>query len=283
MEDNIIGHNKIREYLDRCITTASLSHAYFFVGPRHVGKSTVARWFIERLNVSECIIAHTDDNSDDTQGASVEEIRDALSRMNHSTFDGKPRIIFLTNVESMNAQAGNALLKALEEPPIGTLFILCASHESRVLPTLLSRSNVLRFSLVPTSEISKKLADGSHNNREEIITLCAGRPGRALRMMNDAEYYLRIKKEQEFFRECERHPLWYRMLHAQALAQSDFLESGELYLHTQVVQILRSENRDALSSERCAYMIEFAARFSALFNVSALQSSRNFADRLFIS
>jgi len=84
----------------------------------------------------------------------IRELRLALSR---SLSGGKKRVVIVSEADMMNPQAQNAFLKTLEEPHSNTLIILTSSNASRLLPTVLSRCQLVRFDLLSAKEISEAL------------------------------------------------------------------------------------------------------------------------------
>lgn len=75
----------------------------------------------------------------------VDDLRELQSSLFFKPMEGKRRFILVPEAEKLNASSSNALLKALEEPPLHTRFILCARSRARLLPTILSRCVVVRF------------------------------------------------------------------------------------------------------------------------------------------
>jgi DNA polymerase-3 subunit delta' len=90
----------------------------------------------------------------------IRELRLALSR---SLSGGRRRVVIVSEADMMNAQAQNAFLKTLEEPHSNTLIILTSSNASRLLPTVLSRCQIVRFDLLSSGEIASALIE-----REEL-------------------------------------------------------------------------------------------------------------------
>ncbi|MDP9085973.1 MAG: DNA polymerase III subunit delta' [Pseudomonadota bacterium] len=98
---------------------------------------------------------------------------------------GDWRVVIVDSIDDMNRAASNALLKNLEEPPPQTLF-LCVSHTpGRLLPTIRSRCRTLRFQLLSDDEVERALRralpDATASEREALVAIASGSPGRALR------------------------------------------------------------------------------------------------------
>jgi DNA polymerase III subunit delta' len=116
----------------------------------------------------------------------VDQVRDLNRRFaTHPTFSSR-RIVIIDGAEYLEVEASNALLKMLEEPPLGTVFILVTHTPGRLLPTIRSRCRALRFHGLNddsmTSVLQAKLRDASPEEIETLRALGQGSPGRALKL-----------------------------------------------------------------------------------------------------
>jgi len=117
---------------------------------------------------------------------SVAEIEKLHHKMYLKAFYGKRKVCILWGLEKMNAQAANAFLKLLEEPPEQTFFLLLAEEVELVLPTLLSRCQQLV--LGPIEEEALKLAlPETTPNPNQLVTQAEGDYGRLLLMLDQSE------------------------------------------------------------------------------------------------
>ena len=100
----------------------------------------------------------------DKKSIDVHQIRELISNLNKSSFNNKPRFVLIDNIEFLNVNSINALLKILEEPTLNTFFILI-NNDKKVLATLLSRCINFRISLTNTEilDITEKLLNGNLN------------------------------------------------------------------------------------------------------------------------
>lgn len=87
----------------------------------------------------------------------IEHIRALRQEFRLTSYSGGWRIVLISNADRIRVQAANAFLKLLEEPPQNVMFILTSSRESKILPTILSRCQVLRFSLLTEPVIASEL------------------------------------------------------------------------------------------------------------------------------
>jgi DNA polymerase III subunit delta' len=116
----------------------------------------------------------------------LEQIRDLGRRFStHATYS-KRRIVIIDGAEDCEVGASNALLKMLEEPPAGTIFILVSHATGRLLPTIRSRCRLLRFSglddAVMTAVLLDALPKASAEEIGALVQLAEGAPGRAIRL-----------------------------------------------------------------------------------------------------
>lgn len=198
---DVVGHEQARALLARAAASGQVSHAYLFAGPRNVGKTTLAVQFAELLECErpnltngipcgECAacrkIAHGN-HPDVTLVAAeegkrqlgVEVVRETVVRMaNLAPSSGRWRIFILPDVEYMTANTVNALLKTLEEPPEGVVLLLTSAEPDNLLPTLLSRCQMVALRPLPAEVIATALRDRWDVPAEEARALAALANGR---------------------------------------------------------------------------------------------------------
>lgn len=204
----IIGHQNIINLLDRSLKKGKISQAYIFSGPESVGKFLLARIFAKSLIEEEDFakacrkgdekITHPDlliiePEKDEKRGVvkekeiKIEQIKEAQKSLLLFPYQGKYKILVINNAHRMNSTAQNSLLKTLEEPNSTSIIILIAHYEQKILPTLRSRCQRIKFSLVDDLEIKKGFEASGKKITDEIISLAMGRPGAALELVNNKE------------------------------------------------------------------------------------------------
>jgi len=121
-------------------------------------------------------------------GIRVDDVREVVRMLAMAPVEGARRVVIFRDADEMTEQAQNALLKSLEEPPEHTLFILTARRPDRLLPTVLSRSRVIRFGPLPAETIAAYLTSEQGlevAEAEEAAILARGSLKRALEITEE--------------------------------------------------------------------------------------------------
>ncbi|KKK56294.1 hypothetical protein LCGC14_3065970, partial [marine sediment metagenome] len=181
------------------IDKGRLAHAYLFYGPRGVGKSKTAHAFASTLNCAQacgtCISCrgvqartHPDFIYIEPQGAQgilLDQIKTLIKRVKLKAHAGNYRVIIIDEAHKLLPEAANALLKTLEEPPERVVFILVAHDMSRVLSTISSRCQRVRFGALG-NEVARDILIKDHkvskDKAELAVALSGGIIGEALEM-----------------------------------------------------------------------------------------------------
>ncbi|HPU95058.1 MAG TPA: AAA family ATPase [Candidatus Gracilibacteria bacterium] len=220
---NIIGHEKQLMQLEKDISSGNVSHAYLLWGPGHIGKYTVAKKLASILQCennfcgvcSTCLQirkgSHIDtmEFENNHEALKIEHVREIISRCNMSP-QGKYKVVILQSIGRMTTEAANALLKTLEEPPNNTIFIMTTSNIREVLPTILSRSRIVRFHLFPhdflIQMLKKKYLNIDDEKIDQAARLSLGRAGFAIDLMEQPEKfadYLKLYKDISYLLETD--------------------------------------------------------------------------------
>jgi DNA polymerase III subunit delta' len=116
----------------------------------------------------------------------VDEVRRMRNFLHMSAADGGRRLVIVDPADEMNIQAANALLKMLEEPPHGVVFLLVSHQPSGLLPTIRSRCRELRLTTLTPADLTEALraAGVEHGDSLALAALAAGSVGEAIRLTN---------------------------------------------------------------------------------------------------
>ncbi len=174
--DEVVGQEHITQTLKNAVSSGKLGHAYLFVGPRGVGKTSCARILAKSLNCkdaptinpcgkcSACIEIAEGRSLDviEIDGASnrlIEDVRTLRENVKFAPVLGKYKIYIIDEVHMLTREAFNALLKTLEEPPEHVKFIFATTQPAKVLPTILSRCQRFEFNRISVLKIIAKLEE----------------------------------------------------------------------------------------------------------------------------
>ena len=178
--------------LSAALASGRASHAYLFVGPTGALIHETARAFASALacengGCGACDTcarvlrgAHQDVVEVAPLGARAylaEQIRDLVVEAQYAPVAARRKVFILARADLMNQASANAFLKTLEEPPANVCFILMAPTETSVLPTVLSRCQVVRFRAIPAAEGTALVSERAHvapDRAELALAACEG-------------------------------------------------------------------------------------------------------------
>lgn len=227
--------------IEQDMKSGNLAHAYLFAGPSSIGKFSIAKMLVNILQCpnnlcNECPTCkqiqsgnHTDTIvlKEKDESIKIEQIRDIINRL-QMTKQAKYKILLIKGAERFTPEAANCLLKTLEEPPPNTLIIMTASNLREILPTIISRVRLIKFTAYSQEFLETKLAEiypeTSPETLRQVVTLSLGKSGKAIKLLENSELlsgYLNM----------------YNVL-------CEFLEDKPVYKKFAVINELLSEERD---------------------------------------
>jgi len=214
----LIGHEWAVQMLKEHLTHDAIRHVYLFCGPPGLGRRTLGLRLAQALNCPKQVtpgepcgkcktcqqierMQYTDLTviQAEKEGGilKVEQIRAVRQSLVLMPYQGKYRVALFLRFQEANANAANALLKTLEEAPAHVVLILTADMPEQLLPTIVSRCEVLRLRPLSVETVEGYLKE--HGADETTARLLAhvsgGRPGYALRLMQEKEH-LKFRTER---------------------------------------------------------------------------------------
>lgn len=213
--NDIIGQDHIKVHFQKSIASGKVSHAYIISGEKDSGKELIANAFAmtllcEKKGINPCMTCHSckqyiSNNHPDIKtlipekstSTGVKEVREQIiNDVGIRPYESPYKIYIATDIEKMTAQAQNALLKTLEEPPEYVVILLTTSNIDAVLDTIKSRSTILKMRPVKDEIIRKFLMEEVQipDYQADICTAFArGNVGRA-RALASREDFWNLKK-----------------------------------------------------------------------------------------
>lgn len=206
--ENILGQPKVREFLRTSMMSDRVSHAYLFTGPAGSNKTMAAYALAQAIICPKGPAGPRGGECGDCAGCSrvkrkkhpdvhyyapggangylVEQIREIVADTALAPIQAKVKVYIIDRVELLGTAAANAFLKTLEEPPANVVMILLGSTRESVLPTILSRCQVVPFRHIPASEAAGIVSQNTGASKEMsriAIEACGGSITRAVEFL----------------------------------------------------------------------------------------------------
>ena len=213
-------------FLAGAIAAGKVGHAYLFYGPPGVGKRSAALAFATALNCrnprspgegcGECVpcreiekgifpdVALVVPEGEDKRERSFhkDQIPDIIARASFTAHPDRTKVYILIDVHLMSGEAANRFLKMLEEPPPRTVWILLTTEPEAVLPTIRSRCQAVRFTLLPREALRELLRRRGREGHLEEAELCMGQLDREPEVIVEG-----VRKAEEFLGEASKFDL----------------------------------------------------------------------------
>ena len=193
----VIGHRAVMAVLEH--EAAAPAHTYLFVGPSNVGKATIALHFAAALvgrtqQARGRVMRHCHPDvafigPEGRTALGVDQARQAIADASLRPVEGSRKVFIFDDASTMTEAAANALLKTLEEPPAGAVFIVVAESEDDLPATVASRCRIVRFGRVSEEETASALTERGVEADRAVMTarIAGGRPGLALDLAANRE------------------------------------------------------------------------------------------------
>jgi len=203
---SVLGQERAKNMVRRTLAHEHMPHALLFRGPAGVGKSLFARGLAAALNCrggepgqvilaacGHCASCHklkSGNHPDflvikpEKDGIKIDQVREMSRAITYPPYESRYRVVLLKDVHAMQAAAANSLLKTLEEPAPGNILILTAEASREVLPTILSRCQVVPFLPLDEAEtlavIKRLLLEVDDDTARLLARFSDGSPGKAV-------------------------------------------------------------------------------------------------------
>lgn len=208
----ILGHEQIIEYLQNVVKSDKISHAYLISGPALSGKRMLAEAFAQAIQCENaaggepCMDCHScrqaaGKNHPDIiyvkhekpNTIAVNEIRAQVNNdIGIRPYSGRYKVYIIDEAEKMNAQAQNALLKTIEEPPAYAVVILLTTNDQSILPTILSRCVRLPVRAVSDEKIKNYLMRSCQipdYQAKVCVAFAQGNVGKAIQLASSEHFH----------------------------------------------------------------------------------------------
>ncbi len=229
----------------KCVSEKhTLSHAYLFVGPEGTGKLNMAIDFACLVNdIKNKDIVRNKQHPDviiiepaieekngqwRKKDISIDQVRSVVKKASFYTYQSRYKVVIISEVERLTNTAANSLLKFAEEPAKDTIICLISNNEDRVIATIRSRCQPIRFGLCGDDDIANFLKVQFPEKQQEEIKICTklshGRIGFASRFCKNRETRINADKNRRIFRKALKGGI------LEGLALSEFLGNDRLAL-----------------------------------------------------
>lgn len=249
----IAGHQKQWEYLTRSADLGKISHALLFLGQEKIGKKSLAVEFAKYLNCQlsgssdkkpcgvcqnclafekglspDFILIEPDSQKKEIQ---ISQIRKLIENFSLRSYSSGFKVVVIDKAHLMSQEAQNCFLKFLEEPKGKTVIILISERPDSLLTTVLSRTQKIKFSLVPIAEIEKLLLEKGAKKEEakKFALIAFGKPGLAVDFFSNPEVLEKKKKSIVEFLNLIGADLYLKFQFAKSFSDED--EAGKSAIH----------------------------------------------------
>ena len=216
--EDVIGQEHVTRTLSHAIENNRVAHAYLFVGPRGIGKTSLSRIFAKALDCEHGPTPHPCDECDlckeimagnsldviEIDAASntgVDNIRDIRDSIQFAPARARFKIYIIDEVHMLSTGAFNALLKTLEEPPPHAKFIFATTEVDKLPATIISRCQRFDLRRIPTAEIVKALkriatAEGVTADNDALLAIARGAEGGMRDALSALDQIISFKGQQ---------------------------------------------------------------------------------------
>lgn len=225
--NNILGNDKIKTMLINSVTTHRFLHSYMFIGEDGIGKFLFANEFAKMIlcqnpqdglpcdTCKSCIEFDSKNHpdffiiqSEDDKSIKIEQIRSLQESIAEKPITSDKKVYIINDSNLMTKESQNCLLKTLEEPPEYAVLILVLSNESKILNTIKSRCTKIHFNSLRDNEIMEYFNSTNQTFNPNILKVCNGSIGKAIKLKDESEVYENLDKLIESLNSCDIVDIW---------------------------------------------------------------------------
>lgn len=219
--ENIIGNEEVKYILNKTIQNNKLTHSYMFIGAQGIGKTLFAKEFAKMIlcenidnkpcgKCKSCIELENSNHPDliliepELGTIKIEKIRQMQEKVLEKPIISRKKVYIIKDADCMTKEAGNCLLKTLEEPPSFITIIMTGSNESMFLNTIRSRCMKINFHKIKDELLQQYLQKQGINIDNNILKTCEGSIQKAIKVNEKKEQYENIL---QIFSNIEKYKL----------------------------------------------------------------------------
>lgn len=251
----LVGNAKNLVNIYETAKSGKFAHAYLYSGPVSIGKTSFATQFAKTIlceskdspcgECEQCKLFDSGNHPDfllydgqDTLG--VDEVRELIKFLDLKPYQANHKVAVISHAEKMTVQAANSFLKTLEEPADKTVIILTTENPANLLPTVISRVQLVNFSTPSEKDYLPLFGEKNEAELSSLYNFSSGRIGLAVRMESEPDFFKKLKELSDTFSETvSAGSITERMKFAEKLAK----EKEDLAL---IMDVLESYSRNNL-------------------------------------
>ncbi|MGQ9473439.1 MAG: DNA polymerase III subunit [Candidatus Caldatribacteriaceae bacterium] len=268
---DIYGHEWQKDFFRKVLRNQRVANAYLFAGPPRIGKRTFALELAKALHClrpkdgescgecRSCALCRARSHPDlvilsSEESIKIDQVRDFLKNFHLQKTLSDFKVGIGIGIEKLTEEAGNCLLKTIEEPPLGGILIFTTSRWYSVLPTIVSRCQLVEFSPLSEREVKRYLVEKRHIREEEaekVASLAMGSIGRAVELVegkkNPLQEVVRFWRLFQDGKSIVSLGQWFRKMESEEMVL--FFSLLESYLRDLLYKILVFPESEAILSQ----------------------------------
>jgi len=251
----VIGHQKQWDFLKKIALQGVLSHAYLFCGQEKLGKRKIALELASLLLKEDIKKGFHPDLiliEPEAREIQIGQIRDLIWKLSLKPYSAPLKVAIIDQAHLMNGAAQTCLLKTLEEPRGRALLILITDKVQYLFPTIVSRTQTIKFYPVEEKEIKSYLKGQgiSDAETERVCKISLGRPGVAVELASDSEKLKSFRQKLDELEKISKSALALRFQYAKDLSEdpkeiTDVLGAWTSYFRDEMLRTVRGEKTES--------------------------------------